>query len=416
MNIRENRFEPGKFFEIRFLLAVFILLTSFIAYSAALEWDEGSFLMNAEHFSGDSSNFEESRPAALSYAVSGIWLLTGESTFAARFIVVLAGVGCIIVFHRIASEEFDEPFPLTAVFALSPLLMYWSAHVYTDVPALLFLLGSFYMFQEDRHFLSGVLVSLSATVRYIFLVFAIGLGIGYILEKGNKLSNLIAGGLAGSAPFLLYSRIYYDGFFTRLMMYLTRVSRWSDSGFMASVVPGLKSGVYALSGLIPALYPGWRKTSLTLKSMMISYTVFIVFMSGNSYSRYWLAIVPFLLLIAYRGLDRRIFYIASALMIITSGYGVVMDGMNHQRCEAPLENALDYSSELEGKFVSDSWAIAGYRLDQPVMSPWKDLSDLRDEDGVSYAVLSSEEPYEVLNSFSNDCRSYYVYNLEQPTG
>ncbi|PSG99424.1 MAG: hypothetical protein BRC29_04880 [Nanohaloarchaea archaeon SW_7_43_1] len=414
MNIPDKSTKLEKLFDIRLLLVLFLLFTSSIAYTAALEWDEGSFLTNAEYFSGDSSNFEESRPAAVSYAVSGIWLLTGESTFSARFIVVLAGIGCIVVFHRIALEEFDEPLRITAVFAFSPLLLYWSAHIYTDVPALLFLLGSFYMFQRDRHFLAGILISIAGTVRYVFLVLAIGMGVGYILERRNRISQPILGGLMGSAPFLLYSKIYYEGFFARIIMYLTRVSHWSDSGFVASVVPGVKSGLFTLSGLIPALYPGWKDTGLTEKSMITAYTIFIIFISGNSYPRYWLAILPFLLLVAYRGLDRKFFYLASAIMLITSGFGVVTDGMNHQRCEEPLENALDYSSDLEGKFVSDSWAIAGYRLDKPVMSPWKSLSELRDEEDVKYAVLSSDEPYEIMKSFSNNCRNYYVYDLERP--
>lgn len=414
MNFSDLRTGLKKFADIRLLLLVFILLTSSIGYSVFLEWDEGSFLQNAEYFSGDSTNFEESRPATLSYLISALWVFTGESTFAARLLVTFFGVGCILIFYRIAQKEFEDPLPVTAIFAFSPLMLYWSAHVYTDVPALMLLLGSFYFYRKSRHFSAGFLASLAATVRYIFLVFAIGMGLGYIIQNRERLIELTAGGFAGSLPLLFYSKIYYEGFFARIVMYLTRVSKWSDSGMFASVIPGIQSGFYTLSAMIPAVYPGWKNTSVVEKSMIIAYSVFIVFISGNSYPRYWLAITPFMLLIAYRGLDRRLFYVASAIMIITSGTVVLGDGLNHQSCGPPLQDAFNYSTQLEGEFVSDSWAIGGYYLDQPVSSPWKDLDKLRDEHGVDYAVMSSEEPYKVLQSFSNNCRTYYVYNLSQP--
>jgi hypothetical protein len=414
MNFSDLRTGLRELADIRVLLLIFLLSTSLIGYSAVLEWDEGSFLLNAEYFSGDGSNFEESRPATLSYLISALWVFTGESTFVARLLVTVFGAGCILIFHKIARKEFEEPLPVTAVFAFSPLMLYWSAHVYTDVPALLLLLGSLYLYRRSRHFASGVLVTLAATVRYIFLVFAIGMGLGYIIEHMENLVELIAGGFTGSLPLLFYSKIYYDGFFARIVMYLTRVSKWSDSGMFASVIPGIQSGLYTLSAMIPAIYPGWKNTSAVEKSMIITYSLFIIFISGNSYPRYWLAITPFILLIAYRGLDRRLFYVASAVMIITSGAVVLGDGLNHQNCSQPLEDAFNYSTQLEGEFVSDSWAIGGYYLDQPVYSPWKDIDKLRDDHGVDYAVLSSEEPYQVLESFSNGCRTYYVYNLSQP--
>ncbi|MFT4892360.1 MAG: hypothetical protein ACI8Z7_000132 [Candidatus Nanohaloarchaea archaeon] len=402
-------------YDVRFLILVFLLLTSTIAYSASLEWDEGSFLQNAEYFSGEGSNFEESRPASLSYLISALWLFTGESAFAARILVSLFGAGCILVFHRIASKEFEDSLPVTAVFAFSPLLVYWSAHAYTDVPALLLILGSFYFYQRDRHFLSGALISLAATVRYIFLVFAFGMGFAYLVDHREKLFDLVAGGFSGSVPLLAYSKIYYGGFFSRITMYLTRVSKWSDSGLMSSVAPGIFSGVYTLSAMIPGMYPGWRKSSAVEKSMVAVYSLFIVFISGNAYDRYWLAILPFVLLIAYRGLDTKIFYLVSAIMIVVSGIGVASDGLTHQRCSPPLDDALDYSAQLEGEFVSDNWAIAGYRLDQPVSSPWNDLESLREGEGIDYAVMSSEEPYGVVKSFSNNCRTYYIYNLSDPS-
>lgn len=399
--------------DLRLLISVFILLSSFVAFSTNLEWDEGSFLQNAENFSGDSSNFEESRPVAISYMISFLWIFTGESALAARLMVIGFGAATIYLFHRIAGEFFEKPINVTAVLALSPLMVYWSAHVYTDVPALFLLLASFYAYIREKHLIAGVLVSLSATMRYIFLIFAFGMGVAYIIDRREELQSLVTGGLIGSAPILLYSKLFYGGFLARVEMYLTRVSRWSDSGMFASMLPGVKSGILTVSALIPAMYPGWKQTSTLVKSMILSYTAFIVFISGNSYNRYWLAVLPFILLIAYRGLELKHFYLASALMIITSGFAVTEGALDQQRCVEPYQEAFEYSQQLEGSFVSDSWAIGGYILDKPVSSPWTDLESLREGEGIRYAVMSTDEDFDVVKSFSNSCRTVNIYDLSR---
>ncbi len=412
MNLPFKKEKFRRFWDIRLLLLVFILITSIGAFNGALRWDEGSFLLNAEYFSGDGANFEESRPAALSFLVSLIWKLVGESTVAGRVLVVLFGVSTITVFHRLSSREFEDPLPVTVAFALSPLMVYWSFHVYTDVPALLFVLGSLYMYRIGRNIASGVLIALAATFRYVFAVFAVGIGITYLIENREKVSHFVSGGFIGSLPFLGYSQFGYGSPWARILMYFNRVSKWSGSGFFAATVPNAKSAVYMLSTLIPAAALGWRKSPLIEKSMLITYSLFILLITGNTFHRYWLPALPFMLLIAYRGLDRRIFAIAAAVMIVVSAHGVGVEHTTHQKCSQPLEEALDYVSQREGKVVTDQWAVAGYKLDREVTSEWTSYETLRDDYGIKYAVVSEEKPYNLLESFENSCTTYYIYDLE----
>ncbi len=401
-----------RFWGLKLLLLLFLLITSFGALDAALKWDEGSFLLNAEYFSGDDSNFEESRPAALSFLTSLIWNLTGESTLAGRALVILFGAASILVFHKLSSEEFEDSLPVTAAFALSPLMLYWSFHVYTDVPALLFVLGALYMYRTGRYVASGVSIALATTFRYVFSVFAVGMGVAYLFENRGKIIHYVSGGLLGSLPFFAYSTVGYGNPLSRVFMYVDRVSRWSGSGMFAATLPNAASSVYMLSSLIPAAALGWRESPLVEKSMLVSYSLFILLVTGNTFHRYWLPVLPLMLLIAYRGLDRRFFAVAAVFMVVVSAHGVVTEHNAHQRCSQPFEDALGYVEQHEGKVVTDKWAIAGYHLDREVSSPWTDYRTLRDDYGYRYAVLSSEKPYNLSESFENGCITYYVYDLE----
>jgi len=406
-----EKFKPG----LKALILFFLILTSLISFHGALEWDEGSFLQNAQHFSGEGQNFEESRPAAISYLISLAWSLTGESTLVARAIIMFFGVATILVFHRLASKEFEDPLPVTAVLTLSPLMVYWSSKVYTDIPALLFVLSGLYYYREQKFFVSGIMLSIASTLRYLFFIFAAGMGISYIIENRSKLVEYIAGGFTGATPFMLYSLFEYGNPLSKVFMYVTRVSKWSSSGLFAATIPSIGSGIYMLSSLIPAAYTGWNDTPTVEKSMVLSYTAFMLFLSGNSFQRYWLAVLPILLLIAYRGLDLRKFGVVSVLMILVSTHGVGTNFSIQQECSVPLEQALDYSSDLEGDIVSDNWAIAGYKLDNKIYSTYTDYESLKSEKNVKYAIVSSEIDYELLESFSNRCRTYYVYDLSTPS-
>lgn len=401
-----------KFYDIRLVLLVFVLVTFMGSFDGALRWDEGSFLLNAEYFSGDDTNFEESRPAALSFLVSLVWTLTGESTIAGRMLIALFGAASVFVFYKLASDEFDDPLPVTAAFALSPLMLYWSFHVYTDVPALLFVLGSLYAYRKEKHLVSGILIALATTFRYVFAIFAVGMGITYLVENREKVMSFALGGIVGSLPFFGYSHFAYGSPVAKIFMYINRVSKWSGSGFFAATLPNARSAVYMLSALIPAAVFGWRKSPLIEKTMLTSYTLFILFITGNSFHRYWLPVLPFMLLIAYRGLDKNIFASVAVIMLVLSAHGVGIEHTTHQKCSQPLKESLDYVEQHEGKVVTDKWSVAGYYLDREVTSAWTDYKTLREDYNIKYAVVSEKKPYHLLESFENSCTTYYVFDLE----
>ncbi|MCJ7478586.1 MAG: glycosyltransferase family 39 protein [Candidatus Nanohaloarchaeota archaeon QJJ-7] len=392
------------------ILAIFLTITVTGALASPLEWDEGSFLLNAEHLQGTDVNSEPSRPMAISLAVSGIWSLTGESTVAARLLIVLTGLLTVLIFHRLAELEFDNPLPLTAAFAFAPLLLYWSFHVHTDVPALALLLISIYLYRRDKHLPAGVAMAAAVTVRYIFALFAAGMALSYLWDRREFLKYAL-GGFIGAIPFFLHSTIAHGGPFAKAVMYISRVSRWSGSGPFAATVESLGTLIHTVSPLIVAAVPGWKESPTVEKSMIVLYTVFILFISGNYFHRYWLPLIPLLLLITYRGSNLRIFSLAAGLMILFSGSAVWAGHSQTVRCNPPLDQSLDHLQEKEGAVVSDQWAVAGYTLDTKVYSPWTNYEELRRDYGVEYVHTTSNLSYPLEASFSNDCWTWNIYRL-----
>ncbi|MDY6776609.1 MAG: glycosyltransferase family 39 protein [Candidatus Nanohaloarchaea archaeon] len=397
------------------LLALFLVLGVAGSLTAPLEWDEGSFLLNAEHFAGEGANFEPSRPAAMPFLISLVWQFTGESVLAARLLVLLSGIGCVLVFHRIASEEFEDPLLLTAGLAMAPLTLFWSFHAYTDVPALLFLLTSYHLHRRGKHVLSGVAMAAAVTFRYLYALFAFGMAVSYILRHRDRFLEYLSGGLLGSIPFFYYSTRYFGGPLSRARMYVSRVSRWSGSGVLAAPLGNLQSAVLMLSTLLPAAWLGRKGTPLMEKLMVLSYATFLAVFSGNTYHRYWLPVLPFLLLMGRRGLDRRNFAAAVAGMLIISGFGVWTVQAQDFRCKDNLNDAIDYLEDREGAVVSDQWAVTGYLLDREVHSPWTDYSTLHSEHGARYALTTDELPYHLEESFAGGCWTWRVYSLNSST-
>lgn len=397
--------------------AIFLLITVSGALYTPLEWDEGSFLLNAEYFQGDESNFEESRPAAISFMIASIWEFTGENTLSARLLIIIFGLVTLFGFRRLAEEEFGDSLPVFAVFAFSPLMLHWSWHVYTDIPALLFVIGSMYFYRREMPLKAGITVAMAATFRYVFLVFGIGMAVAYLIENRSRLKEYMKGGFTGSIPLLLYSYLSFGNPLSKVYMYTGRVSRWSNSGILAESPGNISSMIQMFSALIPGIIFGWKESPILDKAMLVTYSVFMIVFSGNTFDRYWLAVLPVVILMAYRGFDKKIFYLASVFMIIISGSAVIEDIDRQMKCKPPLEDSIEYveSENLEGNLVFDQWAIAGYELDQTVYPPWQSLDQMRDKEGVNYAVMADERPYHKMESFSNSCITYNVYNLSSPS-
>ncbi len=395
------------------LLTIFLVVSAYIGYTAYLEWDEGSFLMNSRNIAGDTVNSEPSRPMALSFLISFIWKFTGESILFARLLTTVFGLGCIALFYSICNEKFEDPIIPTLVFSLSPLILFWSSQVMTDIPGLFFLLSAYYFYLKRNDFMTGISISFAITFRYIYSIFAVPFFIAYLLDREDIKDVLFyaGGGILGAMPFFIYSFISHGGPLEKAFLYIGNVSEWSGASLFASTWENLVKMIQVFFALIPGVLKGRRETGSLEKITVVFYSLFILLFVGMSFYRYWVPMIPFVIIIAYKGLDKKHFLVFSAIFLVVSGNLVYEEYQERKYCYQEFMEGIEYLKEFDGGVVSDRWSITGYMLEQKVLSPYKDYELFKNR-GMEYIFTTEKLDYPVKESFRGDVCTYYVYQLE----
>lgn len=393
------------------VVAVFVAVTGSLAYTTVLGWDEGSYLMNAQYFIGEGENVSFEWPFLTPGLVALLWTVTGESVLAGRFISVVFGVLALTVFYKLCEERLDSSIYPFAVFALAPLFLFWSSQIMTEAAAFFFLFLSLYALQRDRHLLAGVLMGFTASVRYMFVLFALAVFMNYLLDRDKDVWKYTAGGILGAVPFFIYSHFLYRGAFSIITDYLSAERSWS--GFLPPAAAE-NVGKFFLHyiPLLPAVALGWKKSPRLEKLSIVIYSAFILLFVNVSYYRYWLPILPFIIFIAYRGVDRKKFIVLSMVFIALTGF-IMYD--YHQRraiCRDELQEAHEFLMGGEGTVVSTiHWTITGYRVDRRVFAPWEDYEYLRRHYNATH-ILTDEELDYPQEAFYPECE-YRIYRLQE---
>ncbi len=404
--------DKGRIIFLIALLILFAFSTIFLASNLMLEWDEGSFLTNAQHFQEPGYNFESGRPALISIIVSILWSFTGESVLAARAVSVFFGALTLIIFYKVCQHFFEKPLLPTFFLGLSPIFLLWSSRIMTDIPALTMFLSAYLAFLKKKHLLAGVLISITATFRYVFGVLAVAFFLAYVFDKNKGVtdtSSFVLGGFLGALPFFIYSTMYYNSFLGKMILYTTQVSEWTGSGFLSSFNYNLEMMLKLLFPLLILGAYGIRESRLLDKFVLTVYTGFILGFSGVSFYRYWLPIIPLLIIIGYKKAPRQVFVALLSVFIITSGSLLVEQYSNAHRCQAEFEEAIGFVSEFDGTVVSsERWSISSFMLDNEVLSGWTTYEELESY-GADYIVTSERLEYELLKEVGCGRCRYFVY-------
>ena len=207
---------------------VILLIISFILRLWPLQishwWDETVYLQDAEVIFSGVNNYNEFnlRPPMLSllFAVGYIFK---HSIFTASIIVSLLGTIGVLFAFLIGKELYnrDIGFLSALFFGLSPFMVTASHWIMTGIPALSFILISFYISilaikkNNDWLFLlSGIIFGVSILTRFTSLVLFFIIPLYLLLNKVPKSKVLIFGyGLSGALlPYLIWAQIKF-GFF-----------------------------------------------------------------------------------------------------------------------------------------------------------------------------------------------------------
>jgi 4-amino-4-deoxy-L-arabinose transferase-like glycosyltransferase len=155
--------------------------------------DEGVYVgMGKSMFSsGESGFWERFRPIGVPIITGIAWSLDFNSYDFSKFIMILFSIASIFFVYLIAKKLFDKKIAVigSIIFAITPLFVYYSGHVLTEIPSMLFILIGIYALLYDRYFVAGIMAGIGFTFKFTQGIFLIAIGL-FLLITLFKSKNI----------------------------------------------------------------------------------------------------------------------------------------------------------------------------------------------------------------------------------
>ncbi len=133
--------------------------------------------------------------------------LFGFELFKLRLFSILLAIITYLIFHRILFEKLTNKklaFYGTLFLVIHPYMVGLSIFVFTDMPAIMFLLIAYYTFEKDKFYLSAVSITLAILCRQYMLFFLPVMFIYILIQnKKNPLIRIITNSILPAIPYLL---------------------------------------------------------------------------------------------------------------------------------------------------------------------------------------------------------------------
>jgi hypothetical protein len=205
--------QKNKIFVV-FLFVVLLVHLVFLAGFHEIWWDSGVYVgMGKFLFSGGSAGlWEHIRPPVWPAVLGLLWFLGIGSAMLGLVLELLLSLGAVVLFYHITKYYFKEKVALvaSAIFSFSSVFFYLSFQLYTEVPAVFFVLLSIYLFIRKRYYWSGFAVALAFLSKFPAGMFLGVLLLVLLLNKDIKSSlKLSAGFLIPVVPVLIAYQLMY---------------------------------------------------------------------------------------------------------------------------------------------------------------------------------------------------------------
>jgi len=469
MEMKTNSIEKGGRKEVIifliFILMLLLLGLWFIWSNSLLLWDENVFLGNARSHISLSNFIEDFRFPLLEYIIASVWFFTGESVFSARLLSVFFYILSVFTFYLIMNILFNKDKKVilfSALFAITPVMLYWSFRVYADIlsMAMSLLVVYFlimYSLSKNKYsfiVLVGFFSSMAFLARFALAILVFSVFVYLIIKKDKKAFFLFAlVSLLSILPWLFYNWINYGNMFWDLLYYQQSVNMWTtrepiineiknialNLGFLIIFfIPGLVCFINKMSGEIRGKKAGiYSFLSFYILLSIIYYTFFV----NLKDERYVIIMLPFFFLISFFGLNyiaKKIYFsgrkikkigciLITFLLLFSFIFFLSIDlSKFYASSECQKENAILYSINYiknnsllsDGDvIISNHWpyyayyfnvkayAIWGSNLDEKIEEYKPKLFILKENDGTDYTTKSIESSENIisLQNFSDKC-------------
>lgn len=403
-------------------LILFLFLTFFVQQKTTqLLWDEPVYLSNARSHLEHTYFTEDFRFPLLEFFIAGMWGLTTISVPLAQILIILFSLGSILLFSYISKQFFSTQkwhYLTLLLFAASPLLVWWGFRIYTDIPALFFLLASiacYFAYEKEKKpywlLLAGFSTSLAFLARYSAAIFALYIFVRLIMKKNYKgLLFFILGNIVFLGTWMTYNFFNYGNPFWDLLEQIHIIRLYTSFQPPKILLSFLwKHLIVLLLGIIPFIwrYKKIEKYYLLTYLIIFSLTYYLFFV-GLKLERYVLFLYPFLLLMSLKGFEELtltikktyrlplFFFILFISVILLSFLHVQqLSTLNEDvvlcKGEGAMKESITFVEEFipEGDLIiSNNWPWYGFYGNHRVRSTWSNnITEVLGDDSHATLIL-----------------------------
>jgi len=377
-------------FLVILLLVVFLVHLVFLPGFHEIWWDSGVYLgMGKYLFSGGSAGlWEHIRPPLLPFLLGLVWLVGLPVKLSGMFLELLFSLGAVFLFYEITKYYFREEVALLAsvIFSFSSIFFFLSFHLYTEIPALFFVMLGIYLFIKKKYYFAGGACALAFLTKFPAGMFLGILLLVLLLNKEIKNSlKVCAGFVIPLAPVLIaYAAIYSNLFLpfiearTAILEVLgcnvLRFKPWWQ--YFSWIYSESILHLFAFIGLI-AYFADFKKKKLLPLLCLLVPLIYFSQLHCRDY-RYLVLFIPFVVVFSALGIvylldllkkyRQQVFTIVLLLVLGFSVFKCVLFYVNNENINAnPIAEA--YFSYLQDKDTSgEVWTS------NPVVSFYTDAS------------------------------------------
>jgi 4-amino-4-deoxy-L-arabinose transferase-like glycosyltransferase len=383
-----------------FLLAAFAAALILLNYaSPVLYWDENTYLANARGHIGESKYTEDFRFPLLSLVISAVWIISGESLFAAKLVFILFSVVCGLLMHKTAEAMLGRKAAITAtlLFCTNCLVLTWGFRVYTDIPGLMLVLLGFYLFSTKEGLLwrgvSGALFGAAFLMRFTYGIFIsvilatriIAFAKNRKIKELNKNLCVVLGFTLALTPWLLYNQAKHGNMLWNIIQQYNIVG--SSQAWQPVYLQILNTLAVFGPMLILILSSFYLITIRNEKKMQVpalffaAHLLYILFFVKTKDARYIIPVLPFGILCtlyatwqAKKVLRKWIVPVLVIFNVVACGIGV-WHNVNEGNCmrNGALMQSIEYirdHSYPDDAVISNVWPWYGYYNNLESHSMW----------------------------------------------
>jgi 4-amino-4-deoxy-L-arabinose transferase-like glycosyltransferase len=399
-----------------FLVLIFALITRIIyfVYDPSIWWDAAVYLsMGKFIFSSGALGFwEPIRPLFWPFVLGYGWWIGINPIIWGHIFSTLFSLGIIYLVYLIGKKIYNEEVGLLSSILISFtwIFFFFNARLYTEIPAVFFMLLGFYCYLNERNILTGLFLGLAVMSKFpaglLFLLLFL-----FSIKNIKKLLDLSFGFSIFIVPYLAFNYFYYGNPFSIILFaqeFLQHAGIWIfKEPWWYYLWEILKQNVLYLFAMF-GIYFAIRKKEYLLTTIVISFLFYFSFMAHKEI-RFAILFLPFLAILAALGFLRTL-KIKNSFMIIT----ILIFIVSWNVPQITEHNYFHFfeDQELQGELLIVH-PLVGYNAEKATLMyyPWFNSTqaeywlDYIQKNPVEFVALDNCEGGFLCNPSDNECEN-----------